>query len=34
VKTKAFGGSQPVSRENTEEARAKNRRVEMRVLKD
>jgi OOP family OmpA-OmpF porin len=34
VKTKAFGGSQPIAKENTEEARAKNRRVEMRVLKD
>ncbi len=34
VKTKAFGGSQPLATENTEEARAKNRRVEMRVLKD
>lgn len=34
VKTKAFGGSQPIATENTEEARAKNRRVEMRVLKD
>jgi outer membrane protein OmpA-like peptidoglycan-associated protein len=34
VKTKAFGGSQPVSKEDTAEARAKNRRVEMRVLKD
>ncbi len=34
VMTKAYGGSQPVARENTEEARAKNRRVEMRVLKD
>jgi outer membrane protein OmpA-like peptidoglycan-associated protein len=34
VKTKAFGGSQPVAKENTEAARAKNRRVEMRVLKD
>jgi OmpA-OmpF porin, OOP family len=34
VKTKAFGGSQPIARENTEEARARNRRVEMRVLKD
>jgi OOP family OmpA-OmpF porin len=33
VKTKAFGGSQPIAKENTEEARAKNRRVEMRVLK-
>jgi hypothetical protein len=34
VKTKAFGGSKPIATENTEEARAKNRRVEMRVLKD
>lgn len=34
VKTKAFGGSKPVATEDTEEARAKNRRVEMRVLKD
>jgi outer membrane protein OmpA-like peptidoglycan-associated protein len=34
VQTKAFGGSKPISKENTEEARAKNRRVEMRVLKD
>jgi outer membrane protein OmpA-like peptidoglycan-associated protein len=34
VQTKAFGGSQPVAKENTEEARARNRRVEMRVLKD
>jgi OOP family OmpA-OmpF porin len=34
VQTKAFGGSQPIAKENTEEARAKNRRVEMRVLKD
>jgi len=34
VKTKAFGGSQPVAKEDTEEARARNRRVEMRVLKD
>ncbi len=34
VNTKAFGGTQPISKENTEEARAKNRRVEMRVLKD
>lgn len=34
VKTKAFGGSQPVATDDTEEARAKNRRVEMRVLKD
>lgn len=34
VQTKAFGGSQPIAKENTEEARAKNRRVEMRVLRD
>ncbi len=34
VQTKAFGGSKPISKENTEDARAKNRRVEMRVLKD
>jgi hypothetical protein len=34
VNTKAFGGSQPIAKENTEEARSKNRRVEMRVLKD
>lgn len=34
VKTKAYGGSQPIAKENTEEARAKNRRVEMRILKD
>lgn len=34
VNTKAFGGTQPIAKENTEEARAKNRRVEMRVLKD
>ncbi len=34
IQTKAFGGSQPIATEDTEEARAKNRRVEMRVLKD
>ena len=34
VNTKAFGGFQPIARENTEEARSKNRRVEMRVLRD
>jgi OmpA-OmpF porin, OOP family len=34
VNTKAFGGTKPIAKENTEEARAKNRRVEMRVLKD
>lgn len=34
VKTKAFGGSQPLSNEMTPEARSLNRRVEMRILKD
>jgi OOP family OmpA-OmpF porin len=34
IKTKAFGGTKPILTTNTEEARAKNRRVEMRVLKD
>lgn len=34
IKTKAFGGTQPLSNEKTEEARALNRRVEMRILKD
>jgi outer membrane protein OmpA-like peptidoglycan-associated protein len=34
VKTKAFGGSQPLSNEMTQEARALNRRVEMRILND
>ena len=33
IKIKAFGGSQPVSTENTREARQQNRRVEVRVLK-
>jgi outer membrane protein OmpA-like peptidoglycan-associated protein len=33
VKTKAFGGSQPLRNEMTQEARALNRRVEMRILK-
>lgn len=33
IKTKAFGGTQPVSRESTEEARSLNRRVEVRILK-
>lgn len=32
VKTKAFGGTQPLSRERTPEASAKNRRVEVRIL--
>jgi len=34
IKTKAFGGTQAIATEDTEEARAKNRRVEMRVLKN
>lgn len=34
IQTKAFGGSQPLRNEMTPEARAKNRRVEMRILKD
>jgi OmpA-OmpF porin, OOP family len=34
IMTKAFGGTQPLSTDKTEEARALNRRVEMRVLKD
>lgn len=34
IKTKAFGGAQPLMNANTPEARALNRRVEMRVLKD
>jgi outer membrane protein OmpA-like peptidoglycan-associated protein len=34
IETKAFGGTNPISKDNTEEARALNRRVEMRVLKD
>ena len=34
IKTKAFGGTQPLSNDRTEEAKALNRRVEMRVLKD
>jgi OmpA-OmpF porin, OOP family len=33
IKIKAFGGSKPVSTENTREARQQNRRVEVRVLK-
>jgi outer membrane protein OmpA-like peptidoglycan-associated protein len=32
IKTKAFGGTQPLSRENTPEAHRLNRRVEMRIL--
>jgi OOP family OmpA-OmpF porin len=34
VKTKAFGGTQPISKDKTEEGRSLNRRVEMRILKD
>jgi OmpA-OmpF porin, OOP family len=34
IKTKALGGSQPLDNEMTQEARALNRRVEMRILKD
>jgi len=34
IKTKAFGGTQPMSRENTEEAHKLNRRVELRVLQN
>ncbi|HLT74261.1 MAG TPA: OmpA family protein, partial [Ohtaekwangia sp.] len=33
IQTKAFGGSQPLRNEMTPEARAMNRRVEMRILK-
>lgn len=33
INTKAFGGTQPLSRERTDEARAANRRVEVRILK-
>ncbi len=34
IKTKAFGGTQPLSRENNEDARKLNRRVELRVLQN
>lgn len=34
IKTKAFGGTQPLSNEKTEDARSHNRRVEMRVLRN
>lgn len=34
IQTKAFGGTQPLKSEQTPEARALNRRVEMRILKD
>jgi outer membrane protein OmpA-like peptidoglycan-associated protein len=33
IKTKAFGGTQPLSKKNTEEAKLNNRRVEARILK-
>lgn len=33
IKTKAFGGNQPLSKESTEEAKLNNRRVEARILK-
>ncbi|NJN41763.1 MAG: OmpA family protein [Flammeovirgaceae bacterium] len=34
VKTVAYGGTQPLSHENTEEAHAMNRRVEVRILQN
>ncbi|HCM77010.1 MAG TPA: hypothetical protein DIS90_11550 [Cytophagales bacterium] len=34
VKTKAYGGTAPISNENTEEAHRLNRRVELRILKN
>lgn len=34
IKTKAYGSTRPISRENTEEARSMNRRVELRILKN
>jgi len=34
IKTKAFGGTQPLSRDNTPEAHRLNRRVELRILED
>ena len=34
IKTKAFGGSQPISRDNTPEAHRLNRRVEVRILQN
>ena len=33
IKTKAFGGTKPLSTEDTEEAHSSNRRVEVRILK-
>lgn len=34
IKTKAFGGTQPLSRDNTPEAHRLNRRVELRILEN
>jgi len=34
IRTKAFGGTQPILNANTPEARNKNRRVEMRIIQD
>ena len=34
IKTKAFGGTSPLSRENTPEAHRMNRRVELRILEN
>jgi outer membrane protein OmpA-like peptidoglycan-associated protein len=34
IKTKAFGGTMPLSRENTEQAHKMNRRVVLRILKN
>ena len=34
VKTKAFGGTMPLSRDNTPEAHRLNRRVELRILEN
>ena len=34
IKTKAFGGTQPLSRDNTPEAHRLNRRVEVRILEN
>ena len=34
IKTKAYGGTMPISKENTEEAHSLNRRVELRILRN
>ncbi len=34
ILTKAFGGAQPLTQENSNEARAKNRRVEVRIISE